>query len=187
MDKVRTFVAITLPADVREELADLRNRLDSPGLAAKWVSRENIHLTLKFLGSVDADRLVEIEEALKRAVQEHSSFRLVLGGVGSFPSPLRPRVIWAGVVEGREELRAIARAVEDELAHIGFPKERKGFSAHVTLARVKREKKRGELAEAMSETDYRSRSIEVSRVEMMRSQLRPQGPIYTLLAEVTLG
>lgn len=187
MEQVRTFVAITLPMDVREGLAGLRNRLDSPDLAAKWVSRENIHLTLKFLGSVDSDRIVEIEGALKRALQEHTSFHFVLGRVGSFPSPSRPRVIWVGVVEGKEQLREIALSIEEELADIGFPKDRKGFSAHVTLARVKREKKRGRLAEAMSETDYRSRSIEVSRVEIMRSQLRPQGPIYTRLAEVRLG
>lgn len=187
MEKLRTFIAVELPGTIREELAGLQERLRSPDLSAKWVSPDNIHLTLKFLGSVESERIRAITGALKGSLEDEKSFSFTLNGVGAFPSPSRPRVVWVGIKEGKEEVRRIAVKIEHALELMGFPKEKRGFSSHVTLLRIKREGKPGELRARIEGTDYRSDPIRVSSIAMMKSDLTPQGPIYTRLNEVKLG
>ncbi len=187
MKPVRTFIAIELPGGVREELSRLQEELASPNLAAKWVSRENIHLTVKFLGSVESDRIAEIRRVLRDCLRDEEAFHFTLSGVGAFPSLSRPKVVWVGVGEGKEELRRIARKIEDALDEIGFPKESRGFSAHVTLARIKRAEKTEELKKKIEEKEYGPRQVRMSKVAIMKSDLTPQGPIYTRLDEVKLG
>ena len=187
MERIRTFIAIELPRDIRGELFRLQEELKSPGLSAKWVSKDNIHLTLKFLGSVESNKIVEIKRALVESLKEEGSFSFILSELGVFPSLSRPRVLWVGVTEGKERLREIAGKVEAALEPIGFPREKRGFSAHVTLARIKREENLGELKEKLEGKDYRSRPILVSKIAIMKSDLTPEGPIYTKLDEVRVS
>ncbi|KPJ51227.1 hypothetical protein AMJ40_00535 [candidate division TA06 bacterium DG_26] len=187
MEKIRTFIAVELPGDIRGELSALRRELDSPGLAAKWVSPHNIHLTLKFLGSVERSKIAEMETLLEESLREEKEFKFELSGLGAFPSASRPRVLWVGISEGKEELRRIARKIEHVLEKMGFPKEERGFSAHVTLARVKSEGRKGELGEKLERAHYTSHPIVVSRIAIMKSDLTPEGPVYTRLGEIRLS
>ena len=187
MERLRTFIAIELPATIREELCGLQEQLRSPGLSAKWVFRDNIHLTLKFLGPVESGRLPAINSALEESLADEKTFSFNLEGLGVFPSLSRPRVVWVGIDEGKDELKRIAGKIEDALASIGFPKEERRFSAHITLSRVKREAQPGKLREKIEGLDYSSGPITVSRIVTMKSNLTPEGPIYTRLGEVKLG
>lgn len=186
MEQLRTFIAIELPGDIKGELSDLQQELACPDLHAKWVSRENIHLTLKFLGAVASDRIAEITGALKESLKNEEGFSFTLNGVGAFPSPSRPKVVWVGITEGKEKLRTIAGKIEATLEKMGFPKEKRGFSAHVTLSRIKREGKSGVLKEKIESKDYSSHPIRVSTIAIMKSDLTPGGPIYSKLGEVRL-
>jgi 2'-5' RNA ligase len=187
MEQLRTFIAIEFPADIKQELSHLQQELASPDLNAKWVSRENIHLTLKFLGSVPSNKIGEIGRALRECLQDEETFSFVLSGLGAFPSVSRPKVVWVGIEEGKERLRRIARKIEAALEKLGFPKEKRGFSAHVTLSRIKKEKKPGGLEKRIGDTNYTSHPIRVPRIALMKSDLTSKGPIYSTLDEVKLA
>ncbi|HUT73823.1 MAG TPA: RNA 2',3'-cyclic phosphodiesterase [Armatimonadota bacterium] len=185
---MRAFIAVNMGDDLRRALAQAQERLRASGADVKWVRPEGIHLTLKFLGEVDDDRVPAIAEAVAAAVTPRARFRLRVEGIGGFPSPTAPRVIWAGVKDGARELGELARRVEDALEPLGFAREQREFSAHVTLGRCRSPRGRPELAARMREQIERQLGeMEVARVELMRSDLRPTGPIYTSQREFALG
>jgi len=144
-------------------------------------------LTLKFLGGVPSNKIAEIGRALRECLEGEEAFFFVLSGLGAFPSPSRPKVVWIGIEEGKERLRRIAQKIEAALEKIGFSKEKRGFSAHVTLSRIRREKKPKELEKKIESKDYSSHPIRVSRIALMKSDLTPEGPIYSKLDEVRLA
>lgn len=134
---LRLFVGLPLPADLREAagrlLADLR-RAAPKGVA--WSAPENLHVTLKFLGAVEADRLAEMKAAAASVAEGAPAFETEVAGLGAFPNAKRPRVIWLGCGEA-PELRALERRAEDAFAALGFAREERPFHPHVTLGRVK--------------------------------------------------
>jgi 2'-5' RNA ligase len=148
-----------------------------------WVSPANFHLTVKFLGAVDTDRLPDVERALGDAVAGVPPFDLTLRGLGAFPSAARPRVIWAGTAHGAAELAALAARVERTLSPLGFPTEERVFSAHVTLGRVRTPRRNPKLAEALAASaSVELLSVPVTRLSLMRSDLSPRGARYSELA-----
>jgi 2'-5' RNA ligase len=152
------------------------------------VDTDNFHITLKFLGDVEDQRAEEIGASLGAAVADIDAFDIALRGLGAFPTPLRPRVIWAGVDAGERWLAAIANAVERSLAPLGFPAEARGFSAHVTLGRVREPRRDPALTEALARAvDVELGSARVDHVVLMRSQLSPRGARYSALAVVPLA
>jgi 2'-5' RNA ligase len=185
---LRAFVAVRLTADVRARLGEeaLRLRALHPGVA--WVAPENLHLTLKFLGRVEALTLEHLVRALEQAVADHAPFPLGCAGLGAFPTTLRPRVIWAGVTDGAPQTARLAAAVERALAPLGFTPEARPFSAHVTLGRLRAPQKTPALAHALD--DGRSRvfgRMPVAAIALVRSDLSPRGARYTDVATVPLG
>jgi len=170
---------------VRARLAAAVERLQplAPGVA--WVARDNVHLTLKFLGNVETARLAEIERALAAAAAARSAFDLEVDGLGAFPTPMRPRVLWAGVAAGGAEAATLAAGVEDALAALGVPRETRPFAAHVTLGRVREPRANPRLAGALEARAPFGRQ-RVSRVSLMRSELSPRGARYTELAGLRL-
>lgn len=150
-----------------------------------WVGRDNFHLTLKFLGGVEAARLDAIGAALMRAVGGGGPFEVALRGLGGFPSPTRPRVLWVGVEQGAAAMAALAGRVDASLAHLGFEPESRPFSAHVTLGRVRTPQRDRRLAEALGAGGAFGRQ-RVEHVSLMRSDLSPRGARYTELAAVPL-
>lgn len=142
---------------------------------------DNLHVTLKFLGAVDTSRLPVVREALDRAVAGCASFDLAVSGLGAFPTPTRPRVIWAGAAAGSSELKDVAARVERELTAVGFASDERAFSAHVTLGRVREPRGNERLAEALGGGE-RFGTVRVDRVSLMRSDLSPRGARYSELS-----
>jgi 2'-5' RNA ligase len=186
MEQLRLFVAVELPPEVRDALSALQQELrPRGGPGVRWVRPEGIHLTLKFLGGVPRQQVPLVEEALGRAASGQTAFGLSLGMPGFFPSPRRPRVLWVGIEGEVEQLTALARRVEEEMSALGFPAEERPFAPHLTLARL------GEkLAPAQREDFGRAAQsapwhpghpFSVDGVSLMRSQLSPQGAIYSCL------
>lgn len=174
---MRLFVAVPLPEAVRDALAPILRRLSAlPGVKA--VERENLHITLKFLGEVDERKLEDVVGAL-RTVQFIPP-TISVSGVGAFPSPSRPRVLWAGVTGG-EALRDLAARVESALAPLGFRPEARPFHPHVTLARVKGAAP--DLSWFFSEyAQLKTESFVVNAFVLFKSTLTPRGPIYEEIA-----
>jgi len=196
MDVIRAFIGIPLPPAYQEALRRLRQSLD--GLAPaplNWTRPGAWHLTLKFLGNINASGergLEEVVEALSRI--DWRAFPMRGGGPGFFPGAERPRALWIGLSEGIEECAALAAKVEDALTGLGFERETRPFSPHLTLARTRqgRRKGRGRKDEAAQggwegvETALSGLlwpEFTVSRFTLWRSDLGPQGPKYASLAE----
>jgi 2'-5' RNA ligase len=180
---------VHLDADTRAALAvssaDLRAH--AAELPVSWVAPENLHITVKFLGRIDETRVPAVIEALHTAATGRHAFDLEIVSLGAFPSPTRPRVLWAGVTEGETPLAALAAAVDDALAPLGFPRETRAFTAHVTLARVREPRRTPALAEALAAAAARRFGrLTIEHVALMRSDLSPRGARYTALSTVPL-
>ena len=182
---VRAFVAILLADAVRERLAAEVERLRPLAREVAWVGRDNFHVTLKFLGGVEAARLDAIAAALADAARAAGPFDLGVSDLGAFPSRTRPRVLWAGIDDGAAATATLAGHVDRVLAPLGFPPEGRVFSAHVTLGRVRAPRPNPRLAEALSGGVFGRQRV--ARLSLMRSELLPRGAHYTELAAVPLG
>jgi 2'-5' RNA ligase len=153
-----------------------------------WVAVENFHVTLKFLGEIDEARVAPVIEAFTAAVARHAPFTIDVGGLGAFPSATRARVLWAGIGAGAGALGALAATVETALAAIGFPREERAFSPHITLGRVRDPRRLPALAEALAAgAAARFGQVKVDEVALMRSDLSPRGARYTPLAGCRLS
>ena len=190
---VRAFIAVELLDDARRELANLQERLKRACgyCPARWVAVENIHLTLNFLCDVPLSKLDAIKSAVTQACHGFDTFDLTLAGLGAFPNLESPRVVWVGLNGDVEELSKIRKRLEQLLTGLGFVPENRPFSPHLTLARVRDEaspadKKR--LGQAIGATACESDCrIQVSSINLIKSQLTPAGPIYSVLFSATLG
>jgi 2'-5' RNA ligase len=184
---VRLFVAIPLPAAVRERLAQVQDRLRRAQADVSWVKPANLHITLKFLGETEPKRLEPVRSVLREAAGSAEPFSATVAGVGTFGGRI-PRVVWAGVSEGVAPLEALARAVENGLARLGVPKEKRGFAAHFTLGRVRSAKNAASLLAAIhAEPPEVFGRVPVDRFVLMQSELNPSGSIYTELQQFSLG
>jgi 2'-5' RNA ligase len=191
---LRTFVAVNFSPELRRALAEAGAGLSrsTPQRAMQWVKADNIHLTLKFLGDVPTDRIPEIAEALTASVGVVEPFQFTATGLGCFPNIRKPRVVWAGVEEeGARKLIALAAAVEAALNPLGFPKEARPFSPHLTLGRVRRETPPPDAARVgqavAAQPMARWGTQAVSAIHLMKSDLQPGGSIYTTLHTANLG
>jgi RNA 2',3'-cyclic 3'-phosphodiesterase len=184
---MRLFVAIHLPQEVRDALALVQDRLRRAQADVSWVKAANLHITLKFLGETEPKRLERIGSALAEAAGAAPPFALTVAGVGTFGGRI-PRVVWVGVREGAAPLEALAGAVEHGLARLGFPKERRGFTAHFTLGRVRSPRNAADLlAVIRDELAAPLGTVPVEEFVLMQSQLDPGGSVYTALEHFPLG
>ncbi|MBM4442183.1 MAG: RNA 2',3'-cyclic phosphodiesterase [Candidatus Rokubacteria bacterium] len=181
-------MAVLLDAPTRAALAEAAARLRAAAgaLPVSWTAADNYHVTVKFLGNVDGGRVDEIAAALRDAARGHAPFTLVVGGLGAFPSALRPRVLWAGITAGGEAVTSVAGAVDAGLARLGLPREARDFSPHVTIGRVRESRRVPALVEALDGNGEFGR-VAVDAVTLMRSELSPRGARYTPLASAPLG
>ena len=188
MKVVRTFVACLIADDLRKRISETQEQVKRLAPDVKWVAPENVHVTLKFLGDVREDALPGVFSAVEEAVGILSPFELSVSGLGAFPSPRNARVVWVGVDEGREQLVALASAVDKKLVKLGFAKEDREFKSHITIGRVKTSKFLDRLAQGIEEIDASSLGMQtVSSVVVMQSDLHPTGPVYTPLKSIGIG
>lgn len=184
---MRTFIAIELPEEIKRQIEQLQAPLKKTDAFVSWVKPKNIHVTLKFLGEVPEDKIGQVFSATQKALEGTRKFTMSLKGAGAFPNLRRPRVIWIGTGSGEEELSHLAQRIEEEMEKIGFPKEKRKFSAHFTIGRVKSPKNIEKLMEKVQSSDFQTEKIEVNEVVVMKSQLHPAGAIYTPLKKVPLS
>ena len=184
---MRTFIAIELPDNIKKEIEQLQAPFKKTGAFVSWVKSANIHVTLKFLGEVPEGKINEVFSATEKALEGAKKFTMSLKGTGVFPNLRRPRVIWIGSGSGEEELSHLAKRIEEEMKKIGFPKEKRKFSAHFTIGRVKSPKNIEKLMELVESSDFQTEEIEVNEVVVMKSQLHSAGAIYTPLKKVLLS
>ena len=175
-----------LPEDVRQRLATEIERLRPHASDVAWVAPANLHVTLKFLGQVDEARVPALADALRARVAGHRVFDAAVRGLGAFPSPTRPRVLWAGLEDDAGALAALAETIDACCAGLGFPRETRAFAAHVTLGRVREPRRQPALAEALALPADFGR-LRVEQVSLMRSQLSPRGARYSELAGAPLA
>ncbi|MCX6695911.1 MAG: RNA 2',3'-cyclic phosphodiesterase [Candidatus Altiarchaeota archaeon] len=180
---MRCFIAVECPLEVRERLSLVQKELSGLG-DMKLVEFDNMHLTLKFLGEVDAGKVSDVSDALKRV--QNNQFTLNVRGIGVFPSLGYVRVVWAGV-EDNGLTAELAVRVDDALRPLGFPPEEK-FHPHVTLARVRGVGDKRKVVEFIGgRSDSVFGSYIVGKFLLMESALSPKGPKYKKIAEFTLG
>ena len=192
MGTIRTFIAVELDEDVKEGLLDLQNRLRdrlSPR-SVRWVQPEGIHLTLKFLGDTPEEKVDNVKTALAQAVDGVTPFTFSVRGLGCFPNLHRPRVVWVGLQEAGGTLARLQKAVEREVAPLGFPTEKRAFSPHLTLGRVQRYASNSEVREVGEVVSSIQLGpvgeMTVEAVSYIKSDLRPSGAVYTTLYEARL-
>ena len=189
----RTFIAIELDDAVRTAFASVQRRLRAEPISGfvRWVDPEAIHLTLKFLGDIDSDRVPEVVAAMEKACAGLEPFELAVRGAGCFPNNERPNVIWAGIVGEVKAATQLARRIEAECVKLGFPPEERPFSPHFTLGRVSRDaglKQRTQLGDIVRRFDLGPvGAIRADAIHLMRSELKPTGSVYTSLGNVKLG
>ncbi|HUV04612.1 MAG TPA: RNA 2',3'-cyclic phosphodiesterase [Armatimonadota bacterium] len=187
MDKIRTFIAVPIPAEARRRLAEIEEELKTSGADVKWVREENFHVTLKFLAYVEPDCLDRVIRAVESAVKGTAAFDVSLSGVGAFPKASRPSVIWVGIATGAQELKALAERIESATERIGFGREQRPFSAHITAGRARSPKNLDRLREIIERLrEEPVGSFRAENVAVMKSELRPTGPIYTGIADCGL-
>jgi 2'-5' RNA ligase len=169
---------------VLRRLTEVQAQLAGTGADLKIVEPKNIHITLRFLGNVTAKTVEEIFDGMKRVL--FVPFDVKICGVGAFPDVRYPRVVWAGITEGADTLRAIFSQLEPHLRSLGFASDPKGFSPHLTIARVRSARNKAELAKFISENvGYEFGVVRAARLRLKKSDLTPRGPIYSTLKEVS--
>ena len=184
---LRCFIAIEIPETIKKSIADIIESLKKSGSDVKWVSDENIHITLQFLGETEEALIPDIKGALNKILATYSPFYIKIVDVGCFPSGRRPRVIWVGMKESPSMIN-LYKDIASEMVKFGYQKEERGFSPHVTIGRVKSNRNMGELLRRLDEfTVGDFPDFEVQNVTLMKSELKPSGAKYYSLAEIPFG
>lgn len=184
---MRAFIAVDLAPEIKAVLRDLVRTLKATRADVRWVEPDGMHLTLKFLGEIDAARADRVREALGATARRHPAFPLRLEGTGAFPGDRAPRVFWAGVAAG-PELSALHEDLEAALAAEGFEPEAREFRPHLTLGRVKGPERLGDAAAALD--GHRAEpfgAMTVRRIALFESRLAPGGASYRIVDEAELA
>lgn len=184
----RIFVAVEVAPHIKKALAGLRDRLGTASRMLRWVPPDNLHLTLRFLGEITAAQTARVAEAARQAARAAGPFEITLAGLGAFPSPRRPRVVWVGITEGADRLSALARAMEEEIAHRKFPREPRPFHPHLTVARVRAGGPPPDLTGDLASAGVSVIGTqEVAALVVVESFLHPSGSEYREVAQAPLG
>ncbi len=191
MSVIRAFIAIELPLEIHKQLdqviSQLKERLGET--AVRWVPAENIHLTLKFLGDVSEANIEMLKKILQGEAAGCDQFELSVGGLGAFPNTHSPRVVWVGV-EAPTDLSSLQRAIEAATERLGYMKEERPFSPHLTLGRVSRNvspREAHSIGEVLDSTKVGVLGAShIEMVHLFKSDLRPSGSIYTKLYSASL-
>ncbi len=174
----RLFIAIDLPLEIKRKLHKCEQELAKYiPRGVKWVELENLHFTIRFLGETEEDKIPNIIKIMDEVSQELSPFSISLKELGAFPSFKNPRVIWIGIEKGEKEMTNLFNKLEKKIIELGFKREEKDFSPHLTLGRVKERIKWDE----KWKINILYLEFLVEEITLFESQLTPQGPIYTPL------
>jgi RNA 2',3'-cyclic 3'-phosphodiesterase len=188
-ETTRSFIAIALNEQIHKELEQLQNKLKTSNADVKWVAPENIHITLKFLGNITDKQIEQVKDSIKEIASNLKQYNIHFATIGGFPTITSPRVVWVGMDEGVDETSDIYDAIEEQLTKIGFNKEKRPFSPHLTLGRVRSPNNRQRLTEIMEREKGFSSSLRllVREVILFKSTLTPKGPVYDAIFKASLA
>ena len=184
MSVIRAFIAIDLSPGIYEKLEEISSKLQNclSNLPARWVQTKNIHLTIKFSGDVSLSNLELLKRILQVESVHYSPFEISIGELGAYPTIHRPRVIWIGT-KVPQELIDFHHCIENETARLGYTREKRKFSPHLTLARVSRNAKSNQVAQIGALLDECKvgflGAARIENVHLYRSDLKPGGAEYT--------
>lgn len=182
-ESIRSFIAFDMESEaVKKELASVQLLLAQTGADLKLVEPQNIHITVRFLGDVTQNMVERIYEEMQKT--QFTPFNVQIKGLGAFPDLRYPRVVWAGITEGADQLKTVFSQLEPRLRSLGFAPDHKGFSPHLTIARVRSGRNKAQLADFVAENanwDFGAINAECLRLKL--SDLTPRGPIYSTLKE----
>lgn len=188
MGYIRTFVAVDVSTNIRNSAFKTITRLSSNVVDYNWLEKENLHITLNFLGDVDESQIPAVCKLVENSVADFGSFEVSVSGLGCFPKPEKPRVAWLGIVEGREELIDLNSRLADALETMRFPKDRHDYQPHLTLGRIRRG---GRYSEALTQAvengnDAFAGKMIVDQVVVYSSFLDRAGPTYTPMSKIQI-
>lgn len=184
---LRCFIAIDIPKEIKENISEVINLLSKYGADIKWVKPENLHITLKFLGKTQDLLISKIKEELSHVISLYSPFLVRIYGTGVFPEIKRPRIIWIGV-ENTNVLVSLKKDIEESMFMLGYQKEDKMFSPHLTIGRIRSQKDIQNIIAVLN--NFKDRffgNIMIESIKLMKSDLKPEGAEYTCLSDFMLG
>jgi 2'-5' RNA ligase len=184
---LRLFIAIDVPEKIKTEISDLIETLKKNDADVKWIIPDNLHLTLKFLGSTPDTLPDKIRESILPVVSSFTPFYINIQSTGVFPNEKHPRVLWIGIVDA-DHLKALRDRIDQIMSLHGFPRDGDNFHPHLTLGRVRTQK--GMLTLMRQFSIFKDRvfgNFLVDRIKLMKSDLKPKGPEYTCLYDLPLG
>ncbi len=188
---MRVFISINLPPAAQKELGGLTEKLQKAHWPVRWEKPEKIHITLVFLGEIQQSKLPKLQTAVESGSKEIKPFETSFKGLGAFPDFVKPRVVWVGLKGDLKSLAALQKGIEKELKKAKIWFDKKPFVPHMTIGRVKKGISQGALRDLgkkiakLRKIDLQSRIL-VKTVDIMKSELRPTGSVYTRLAKVNL-
>ena len=183
---IRTFIACDIPNTIRKKIASFQSTLREYRADIKWVRPESIHITLKFLGDVEESKIQAVVQAVGQAAKSKVPFTTSIEGTGTFPNDRSPRILWIGIQEGADRLADLASRMEEAFFLLGFPKEKRSYSAHLTLGRVRSLHRIQDTIRALHSTPFEAGSFRVDEIVVMKSDLQSTGAVYTPLHRIKL-
>jgi 2'-5' RNA ligase len=183
-EPIRSFLAFDIESDtVLNRLAAVQRLLVQTGADVKLVKPQNIHITVRFLGNITPAMVEKIFDAMKQV--QFAPFNVQMKGLGAFPDLRYPRVVWAGITDGADQLKTVFSQLEPRLRGLGFSPDHKGFSPHLTVARIRSGRNKAHLADFITENaNCDLGTIKAQCLRLKKSDLTPKGPIYSTLKEV---
>ncbi len=189
--KIRSFLAFDLSDEVKGELKSLIALLEPKSKEVRWVQPERVHGTVRFFGDVEEELLLgKLSEVIARELRHQAPMHLVGRGLGVFPNWRYPKVLWAGLAGDTDAMRSLHRRLEEAFGEFGFAPDDREFRLHLTIGRAKKARFKGrealmQMVEKMADREFGE--IAVDALVLYRSELTPDGPIYTPLKRFSLG
>lgn len=184
---MRLFCAINIVNELKANISNLQTKLRNSGADVKWVEPVNLHLTIKFFGEVKEEKIELISCVGEQVCAQHDRIKIEIAGLGAFPDLKNPRVIWLGISRGSEQIKLLAQKIDEGLATIGFAKESRPFSVHLTLGRTRSNCGKEKLVATIN--GFKEQKLggqEIEKVDLMQSILQPQGPVYKVVKNWSL-
>ena len=184
---IRTFIAIPVPESVFVLQGNLKNTIEKKTGKVRWVKRDQLHLTLKFVGDTPEESIDDVRGVMQKVSNQMTPFKIFIQGVGCFPKIERPRVMWVGLDGEIDKLNQLVTAVHDGLDPLGFPRDEKEFHPHITMARAKYPQKKTPDISSFLNTTYDPIPFRIEKIQFISSELFPNGPVYTILGTHFFG
>jgi 2'-5' RNA ligase len=187
MSQIRSFIAIELSPPIRHHIEKIQNELKKATTDVRWVRSEGIHLTLKFLGAIDEERIDEVGDSIEESLADATMFTVTVGSLGAFPNKKNPKVIWLGIEDESGTLQKVQQTIETGLTSLGFTAEKRTFSPHLTLGRLKSPKGKRTVSQRLENMgECECGTFDVKEIFLFKSDLKPSGAVYTKLKSFAL-